>query len=44
MRTLGEYCVDLYEKELNDILGDGADPIDTAVEVLKWFDKNPGSD
>lgn len=40
MTTLGEYFVDMYEKEFNDILGDGADPIDTAVEVLKWFDAN----
>ena len=40
MQALGEYIVDEYEKELNNILGDAADPIDTAVEVLRWFDKN----
>lgn len=40
MGTLGEYIADEYEKELNDILGDAADPIDTSVAVLRWFDKN----
>lgn len=41
MQTLSDYIVDSYQKELNDLLHDAlTDPIDTAVEVLKWFDKN----